>query len=120
MIVLGDVSTICTIKAPTAVTVTANGVIFVTSYAQNVVYKVTKQGRSYFLLLVFSHCTFPFLLFLETGNYEAVIFLGSVEAELNDGAIGISRPYGIVIDEASHSCFLVESSSHKIKRISFL
>ena len=42
----GDVSTVCEIKHPTFVAVTANQTVLVSTWSANVLYKVTHEGTS--------------------------------------------------------------------------
>ena len=60
---------------------------------------------------------------LGSQNYKVEAVAGSGNAGRVDGRPDeccFNGPQGIAVDEASHSCFVVESGNHTIRKISFV
>jgi len=95
----GEVTTVCDIPSPTAVTVTSSQSILVTSHNHKL-YNVVYGER----------------------KYEAVVLAGTGTAGKLDGRAGecsFNNPLGIAVHEPSNTCFISDFSSHSIRKVSF-
>ena len=55
-------------------------------------------------------------------SYEVAVLAGSREEGRVDGRADncqFSFPYAMAVDESSHSCFIADTESHSIKRMTF-
>jgi hypothetical protein len=114
----GEVSTLCEINEPISVAVTANNTILVGS-GSNKLFKVTHQGE--FNLQTF-HCLFSDDCDSGTQHYEVSLLAGSGTQATVDGRAdecSMSYPRGLVVHEASHSCFFADCDTHTIRKVTF-
>ena len=111
----------CEISSPVFVAVTANNTILV-STNNHILYKVTRQGIPSELTQRKHSLKLNNNLVIGSQNYEVDAIAGSGKAGRADGRPDECRfycPYGIAVDEASHSC-IVTSGNHTIRKISFV
>jgi hypothetical protein len=115
----GEVSTLCEINEPISVAVTANNTILAGS-ASNKLFKVTHQGEftlQPFYSFSFDDCDSG------TQHYGVSLLAGSGTSASADGRAdecSMTHPRGLVVHEASHSCFVVDYRSHKIRKVTFV
>eukprot|EP00026_Physarum_polycephalum_P016028 Phypoly_transcript_16853.p1 GENE.Phypoly_transcript_16853~~Phypoly_transcript_16853.p1 ORF type:complete len:262 (+),score=18.31 Phypoly_transcript_16853:99-788(+) len=97
----GDVSTLCKISRPYSVAIANNQSILVAA-ATHQILKVSQIGK----------------------GYEAIVIAGSPSGKLGekDGKpeeATFSNPLAIAVHEPSHSCFVVDGGTGRIRKISF-
>jgi hypothetical protein len=60
---------------------------------------------------------------LESGDYEAIVVAGDGNKESKDGTAtecSFDTPCGIAVDEHTHTCFVAEWGSSRIRKITFV
>jgi len=95
----GEVVTLCDFDRPLYAVITANRTILVTSVNYQLCKVVPQEGSKYY-------------------SVEVMAGTGKGEADGNATECSFYCPYGIVVHEPSHSCFIAES--HTIRKISFV
>ena len=105
----------CNIPHPYCVAITANKTILV-STSTNQIFKVTQAGILSILLTFIQNI-------ISGQKYEAVVIAGSGQANRLDekpDECCFNNPYGIAVDEVSHSCYVADRFNHTIRKISFI
>jgi hypothetical protein len=127
----------CDVLAPTSVVITESGTVLVVSWIGATISKVVKKGmqfQSLFHFNFFLHIYYMFYLFmvvylficvffiffylvfmLGNGEYRSVVVVDSAETT----ECFFDRPWGITVDEKTHSCFISEWRTSRILKITF-
>ena len=99
------------------VVLTANKTLII-STSSNQIYKVTQKGTPITLFVVISHAHTSY----QADGYEVAVLVGSGEEGRVDGRADkcqFNLPYGMAVDELSHSCFVTDMGSHSIRKMIF-
>jgi DNA-binding beta-propeller fold protein YncE len=126
------VTTICDIKAPSGVVVTANGTILVASCYGNNILKISKPPSTKFLsILVIPSLSPPPNHFFSlshldktgSGAYGIVTLAGTGAQGSVDGTASecsFFYPEGIAVDEQTSTCFVADYGNSRIRKISLV
>jgi hypothetical protein len=74
------------------------------------------------LLFVICYLSLFYLFKLESGEYVAIVVAGDGNKQSKDGTAtycSFDQPFGIAVDEKTHTCFVVERGSSRIRKITF-
>jgi hypothetical protein len=62
-------------------------------------------------------------IYVESGNYEVIVVAGDGNKQSKDGTAtecSFDNPSGIAVDENTHTCFIADFGSSRIRKITFV
>jgi hypothetical protein len=76
-----------------------------------------------FYLYVIFYILIFYLSCAESGEYEAIVVAGDGDKQSKDGMAkecSFANPCGIAVDEKTHTCFVADSGTSSIRKITFV